>query len=65
MSETITYYHRGHIEVPAPRNGKPGYRWAEGYSANSETGGEMQPWMTRRECQREAKEQGKRAVFKQ
>lgn len=39
------------------------YHWAEGYSATSESGGVLYPWMTKMECCREAKEQGCSAAF--
>lgn len=57
--KTITYYRRGDVERGAGRL----YRWASGYSADSPTGGVLYPWMTRRECQRDAKAQGARARF--
>ncbi len=64
MSKTAIYYiRRGLIEIPAPRNGKPGYRWAEGYSTNGKTGLSYYPWQTRRQCQAEAKALGAKAVF--
>lgn len=57
MKKTITYYYRGQIE-----RGK-NYRWCEGYSENGETGRPLYPWSTKRECQREAKALGCKAVF--
>ena len=60
MNPVITYHYRGMIERG---NGKPGYTWYEGYSAIGENGGVLYPWMTYRECQRDAKAQGARAVF--
>ena len=55
--KTITYHYRGLIERG------PRYDWREGYSAVGENGGVLYPWSTKRECQREAKKQGKKAVF--
>lgn len=55
--ETITYYYRGQIERGT------GYEWRDGYSANSADGNPLYPWMTQRECQTDARLQGKRAVF--
>ena len=60
MAKTITYYYRGLIERG---NGKPGYDWKEGYSANSEDGRELHPASTKHECQQEAKQQGAKAIF--
>lgn len=58
--ETITYYYRGLVERG---NGRPGYDWREGFSANGPQGGILFPWLTVRECQQAAKSQGKKAVF--
>lgn len=57
---TITYHYRGMIERG---NGKPGYTWHEGWSENSESGHPLYGWMTKRECQKEARDQGAKAVF--
>jgi hypothetical protein len=51
------YDYRGLIERGAR------YQWREGYSETTETGGITYPWNTRRECQREAKAEGRIAVF--
>jgi hypothetical protein len=59
--KTITYHYRGMIERG---NGKPGYSWREGYSAEGPNGEVTYPWLTYRECQRDAKAEGCRAVFK-
>ena len=56
--KTIIYWHRGLIE-----KGK-NYTWKEGYSANGEGGGALYPWMTKKECRQDAKEQRCKAVFK-
>lgn len=54
----IEYFYRGGVEVGTGN----GYRWADGYSPNA--GGNMTaPWMTKRQCQQDAKERGLRAVF--
>lgn len=57
---TITYYYRGQIERG---NGKPGYDWHNGYSENSSAGGALAPWMTKRECQQDAKSKNAQAIF--
>ena len=57
---TRIYTYRGLIERG---NGKGWYSWFEGYSATGENGGVMYPWMTFRECQREARADGVRAKF--
>lgn len=51
------YYFRGLIEC-----GKH-FNWTNGYSADSENGNVLYPWMTKRQCQREAKSLGLKAVF--
>lgn len=53
----IIYHYRGQIERGAD------YHWADGYSRNSVEGGVLYPWMTKRECQTDAKELGGKAVF--
>lgn len=58
--KTIIYHYRGPIERG---NGKPGYDWRSGYSANSETGAPLFPWMTYAECKEDARQQGARARF--
>lgn len=60
MKPTRTYYYRGQIERGT---GRPGYAWRDGYSANSPEGFVLFPWMTKRECQADAKKDGYRAVF--
>jgi hypothetical protein len=60
MKPTIRYIHRGLVERG---NGKPGYDWHDAYSPEGPNGEETQPWMTYRECQRDAKAEGCRAVF--
>lgn len=59
-SPIITFYYRGMIERG---NGKPGYDWHEGWSENSESGQILFGWMTKRECQKEARDRGAKAVF--
>jgi len=54
---TITYYYRGLIERGSD------YHWTKGYSANSDDNLPLYPWETFRECQRDAKLKGARAVF--
>jgi len=60
MKKTITYVYRGQVEHG---NGKPGYDWYDGYSQDSLDGLPLYPWMTRRECQADAKYQGGVAQF--
>jgi hypothetical protein len=58
MKPKIIYKYRGPIERG------PRYTWRDGYSADSElTGNVLYPWMTKRECQSEAKLMGKQAFF--
>lgn len=64
MSKTIKlieYIYRGKVERWAPY--KRSYVWHHGYSQNGENGGALYPWMTKRECEIDAKKQGGRAVF--
>ncbi len=56
------YHYRGQIEVPSPRRGHPGYAWRDGYSTG-EKGSVSYPWMTKAECRRTARSNGRRAVF--
>lgn len=37
------------MEIPAPRKGRPGYRWVEGYQVVI-NGREMSPYMRKREA---------------
>jgi hypothetical protein len=48
----------GSIEVPAPRRGRSGYRWVDGYSVWV-NGQESQPWTQKREAISEARRLGK------
>lgn len=57
---TITYKYRGMIERGSLNSR---YRWIEGYSADGPEGGILYSWMSYRECQRDAKMQGCKAVF--
>lgn len=59
---TITYVHRGPIERLSRRGKRLSYRWTDGYS---ETGpnGVSYPWMTRRECQADARTREAKAKF--
>lgn len=41
---------RERIEVGAPRNGKPGYRWTNGYYVVDKDGGKIYPPVIRREA---------------
>jgi len=61
---TLLYTHRGPIERPCRgRRGRPSYRWTDGFSETSPNGGVTYPWMTRRECQADARAQGAKAKF--
>lgn len=53
----VAYYYRGMVERG------PRYAWREGYSSQDENGAVLYPWMTRRECQQDAKRRGEKAVF--
>jgi hypothetical protein len=55
----ITYVYRGDIERGT---GGPGYAWHPGYSEHVE-GGAWYPWMTRAECQCDARARGAVARF--
>lgn len=60
MKPEMKFYYRGLIERFSMRT--RGY-WIEGYSANSKDGLPLYPWMGKRDCQKEAKAKGCRAVF--
>jgi hypothetical protein len=53
----ITYTYRGQIERG------PDYHWIDGYSETAEDEGVLYPWMTRRECQQDARAKGAVAQF--
>lgn len=55
--EIVIYTYRGRVE----RGSR--YDWQDGYSATTLDGSVLYPWMTRRECQRDARQQRKRARF--
>lgn len=59
-SGRIVYEYRGGIERG---NGKPGYDWHSGFSPTTKEGHVVYPWLTKRECQRDAKRYGSKAVF--
>jgi hypothetical protein len=50
----IVYTYRGDTE----RVVRGSYKWFPGYSETSPEGHEYAPWMTKGECQRDAKAQG-------
>lgn len=50
------------IEVAAPRRGRPGYRWADGFKVVTPAGHELQPWMTKREARKFCKDRRWRPV---
>ena len=56
MSEVIEYHYKGLVERP---DRKGSYQWKEGYSEN----GNIYPWLTKREGQKEAKKRGCKASF--
>lgn len=64
----ITYIYRGPIEVPNRRKLVRGwqlsYRRTAGYSEDVGEGETTYPWLTRKQCREEAKDQGARAKFK-
>lgn len=49
---------RTRIEVGAPRNGRPGYRWTTGYFVRIGDGSEMHPPALRREAYQIARKAG-------
>ena len=55
----IVYTYRGRVE----RGTGGSYKWFDGYSATTEEGWILYPWMTPRECQRDAKAIGSIAVL--
>ncbi len=55
--QEIKYAYRGGIERGAD------YHWVDGYSETSPSGHVFYPWMTRRECQQDAKAKGGKAFF--
>lgn len=55
----VTYVYRGPVERGTGR----GYKWTAGYSENGLHGGIQYPWMTRRECQRDARSRNAVARF--
>lgn len=57
VERSIVYVYRGPIERG------PSYSWHDGYSSATAEGGVLYPWMTRRECEQDARRQGARAVF--
>jgi len=66
-AKKITYTYRGEIEVGTTviRRGKycPSYRWTPGYSATTDDGGVLFPWMTRAQCCANARSQSGRPTF--
>lgn len=50
------------LEVPAPRRGRPGYRWAQGYVVRIDDGPEQFPPVLRREAYRLAREAGATSI---
>ena len=59
---TITYPYRGSLERYSMRSGAS---WVRGYSETTTEGGILYPWMTKRQCQSEARRRGAKAVFKE
>lgn len=60
MVKEKVYFYRGQIERVTSRGQG---RWTEGYSGVGAAGGVLYPWNTKRECQREARDEGKVARF--
>jgi hypothetical protein len=56
----IVYTYRGGVERGT---GEPGYRWRDGYSESTADGHATFPWMTKRECQNDARTRGAVARF--
>ena len=59
IQKTVTYIYRGGVERGTCR----GYVWHAGFSETATDGGVYYPWMTRRECQSDARAQGAIARF--
>jgi hypothetical protein len=57
--KTVTYTYRGGVE----RGTGKSYAWREGFSETATDGGVYYPWMTRKECQADARAQGAIARF--
>ena len=55
---TIVYTYRGQVERGAGNS----YRWADGYSETGQSGEIYYPWLTWRECLRDARTRGAKAV---
>jgi hypothetical protein len=60
VKQKIVYNYRGLVERGT---GGPGYDWREGYSETAPDGGILYPWMTKRECQADARAKDAQAVF--
>lgn len=56
----ITYTYRGQIERGT---GAPSYAWVDGWSETAPDGGILYPWLTYKECQRDARARGAKARF--
>lgn len=59
----LIFYRRGAVERARRDHGAPAYRWCEGWSENSPTGGALYPWLTKREAYAQARKAGATAVF--
>lgn len=57
--ERIIFKYRGLIESPC----KGGYKWKNGYSPDGVNGGIVYPWQGKKECFKQAKIEGKKAIF--
>ncbi len=60
QNNVVIYKYRGLIEK-ITSTGR--VSWIEGYSADGENGAALYPWMGKRDCQKEAKQQRKKALF--
>lgn len=60
MKPIIRYHYRGRVERLTQLGRR--CRWVEAYSEQGEHG-PVYPWMSRRECQADAKRRGARAAF--
>lgn len=62
-SRYVTYVFRGLVERGTGR--RRAYVWKNGYSETSPSGGVSFPWMTRRECQLDARSRDLVARFQE
>ena len=64
MNIKYHYFPAGPVERPCKdRQGRASYRWASGYAMVFSSGYASSAWVTRREAQRESRNNGGKAVF--